>query len=135
MGGLVQQKGYDRLLRIYNNIVKKEKNIHLYILGEGNQRKELEKYIRNNNLGDKVTLLGYKENPYKYVKKADLFVCSSYYEGYSTAVTEALIVGTPVITTLCSGMQELLDNGTYGMIVENNEESLYNGLKKLINDK
>lgn len=64
--------------------------------------------MAENNLTDTFTFLGYRDNPYKYVKKADLYVCSSRREGFSTAVTEALIVGTPVVSTNCSGAYELL---------------------------
>ena len=66
--------------------------------------------------------------------RADLFVCSSRSEGYSTAVTEALILGLPVITTECSGMVELLKNGECGLITENDDEAFYEGLKSLLND-
>lgn len=134
-GRLVQQKGYKRLLEIHKKIIGEGIQHHLYILGEGKQRDELEQYIQENELGETVTLLGYKDNPYKYVKNADLFVCSSYAEGFSTAVTEALIVGTPVITTLCSGMEEMLDGGKYGLIVDNDKDALYQGLKTLLSDK
>lgn len=135
VGGLVYQKGYDRLLKIMKKIVSKNKDVHLYILGEGEQKEHLNKILNENLLENYVTLMGYKENPYKYVKRADLFVCSSYYEGYSTAVTEALILETPVITTLCSGMEELLEYGKYGIITDNNDESLYMALNKIIEDK
>ena len=135
VGRLTRKKGYERLLKIYKKILEKEKKVHLYILGEGEEKEKLERFIENNKIEEFVTLLGYKDNPYKYVKNSDLFVCSSYEEGYSTAVTESIILGTPVITTLCSGMEELLDNGKYGVITENSDESLYEGLYNLINDK
>lgn len=68
-----------------------------------------------------------------YLAKADLFVCSSRAEGYSTVITEALILGLPIITTRCAGMQELLgENGEFGLIVDNNGTSLYEGLKTLL---
>ena len=135
VGGLVHQKGYLRLLKIYNQIVKTRQDVHLYILGEGKQRKNMETYILKNDMSTYVTMLGYKENPYKYVKNSDLFVCSSYYEGYSTAVTEAIILGVPVVTTLCSGMQELLENGKYGVITKNEEQDLFKGLLDMISNK
>ena len=81
-----------------------------------------------------ISLLGYDENAYKYVKNADIYVCSSYSEAYSTSVTEAVVLGKPIITTLCSGMNEILDDGKSGLIVENNENALYDGLKKIIID-
>lgn len=93
------------------------------------------KIIKEQNLERYVTLVGYKTNPYKYVKSCDLFVCSSYSEGFSTAVTESLIVGTLVVTTLCSGMEELLGyNNEYGIITDNNDDALYGGIKSLVED-
>lgn len=107
--------------------------MHLYALGVGPLRDELERYRVENHLERKITLLGYQTNPYKYVSKCDLFVCASYAEGFSTAATEALIVGTPVCTVEVSGMKEMLgENNEYGLVVENNEEALYQGIKKLL---
>ena len=66
---------------------------------------------------------------------ADLYVCSSRREGFSTAVTEALIVGTPVVSTDCSGARELLgDNDEYGLVVENSEEGVYQGMKRMLSN-
>ena len=80
-----------------------------------------------------VTFLGYRTNPYKYVSRCDAFVCSSYAEGFSTAATEALIVGTPVCTVEVSGMKEMLgDNNEWGIVTENDDEALYQGLKSLV---
>lgn len=135
VGKLVDIKGYDRLLKIIKKLVAGKLDIHLYILGEGPLEKKIKKNIETNNLQNCITLLGYKDNPYKYVNQADLFVCSSYSEGFSTAVTESLVLGTPVITTRVSGMEEMLKNNEYGLIVDNNTESLYEGLKSIISDK
>ena len=67
--------------------------------------------------------------------KCDLYVCSSHREGFSTAVTEALVVGTPVISTLCSGAHELLGcHNEYGMIVENSTKGIYQGMKQVLNN-
>ena len=134
VGKLSEEKGYLRLLNIFKKL-EKDYKIKLYLLGNGKEENKLKAFIKNNNLSEKVLLLGYNENPYKYVRNADLFVCSSYKEGYSTAVTESLIVGTPVITTLCSGMEEMLNKGEYGLIVKNEEENLYEGLKSIIQDE
>ena len=58
-------------------------------------------------------------------------LCASYYEGFALNVCEAVIIGTPVLSTQCTGPCEILDNGKYGMITENSEQGLYEGLKKL----
>lgn len=132
VGRFVHQKAYDRLLRIVNLLIQQNYPIELWIIGEGEERGSLENYIRDNGLEKVVTLWGFQTNPYAYLKYCDLFVCSSVSEGYSTAVTEALILGLPVITTDCSGMGELLDNGKYGIITENSEDALYQGLKNIL---
>lgn len=133
VGTLKSVKGYDRLLRVVKKLRDEEYPIHLYILGVGPQQKELEQFINDNSLNDTVSLLGYKTNPYKYVSKCSLFVCSSFSEGFSTVVTESLIVGTPVCTVDVSGMKEMLGyNNEFGLITDNNEEELYQGIKKLI---
>lgn len=136
VGRLIEVKGYDRLLTIVKMLVKDDENFHLYILGEGYLERKIHNFIIKNKLEKFVTMLGYKENPYKYVKQADLFVCSSYLEGYSMAVVESLIVGTPVITTSVGIMEKILGhNNEYGLIVDNEEEALYEGLKTILNDK
>lgn len=135
VGRLVEQKGYERLLRIHKRMLEEGIKTHLYIIGQGELRSKFEEYIKQNHMSNDVTLLGYTDNPYKYVRRADLFVCSSYREGFSTAVTESLIVGTPVITTVCSGMEEMLESGKYGVIVNNDEESLYEGLRDMLLNK
>lgn len=135
VGTLKEVKGFDRLLRIVKRLSDEQYSIKLYLLGEGPLRKELENYLSDNDLNGLVTMLGYQTNPYKYVSKCHLYVCSSYSEGFSTAVTEALIVGTPVCTVDVSGMKEMLgDNNEYGIVTDNNEEALYYGIKQLLDD-
>lgn len=130
---IVPSKGYDRLIKIHKKLIEENIKNHIYILGIGEEKEKYEKYLAENNLTDTFTFLGYRDNPYKYVKKADLYVCSSRREGFSTAVTEALIVGTPVVSTNCSGAYELLGkNNEYGIVTENNEDALYEGIKKML---
>lgn len=133
VGKIVSSKGFDRLLRIHHRL-RKENNlpIHTYILGTGAESPHLEAWVRSHEEEKFVTFLGYQTNPYKYVAASDLFVCASHAEGFSTAATEALIVGTPVITTEVSGMREMLGNNEYGVITENNEDALYRGIKDML---
>ena len=135
VGTLKESKGYDRMLRIVKKLYDNGYPVHLYILGEGPQKKDLEQYVFDNRLEASVFFLGYNTNPYKFVSKCDLFVCASHAEGFSTAATEALIVGTPVCTVEVSGMKEMLgENNEWGIVTENNEEALYRGIKKLLDD-
>ena len=135
VGRLEPQKSYMRLLRIAKKLIEDGMDVELWILGDGTERNLLEQYVSENKMQERVCLLGFHTNPYKYLRQGDLFVCSSLSEGYSTAVTEALILGLPIITTDCSGMAELLQNGECGVITENDEAALYEGLKRLLADK
>lgn len=136
IGRLTEVKGYVRLVRMLGELKDKVKlDWQLYILGQGEQKQLIEDTIHEYGLQDYVYLLGYDMNPYKYVSKMDLFICSSYIEGYSTAVTESIIVETPVITTDCSGMNEILGDSKAGIIVENSDEGLKSILEDLLNGK
>lgn len=134
LGRLTYQKGYDRLLRVHKRLMDDGLDYDLWILGEGEARTELEQFIRENELGDTVHLLGFQKNPYPFIKAADLLVCSSRYEGFSTFITEGLILGKPIVTTNCTGMTELLGDSQYGIITENGEEALYHGLQRCLSD-
>ena len=135
VGTLKESKGYDRLLRIMYGLRQQGYSAHLYILGIGKLQQKLEQYIAENGIEDAVTFLGYQTNPYRIISKCDLFVCASHAEGFSTAATEALIVGTPVCTVEVSGMKEMLGyHNEYGLVTENSEEALSEGIKRLLDD-
>ena len=136
VGKIIEKKGYYRLAQIHKRLINEGFKHNIYIIGIGEDEEKIRKYLKENNLEESYHLIGFRENPYKYVEKCDLFVCSSLREGFSTAVTEALVVGTPVVSTLCSGAQELLGyNNEYGLVVENSEEGIYEGIKNLLEDK
>lgn len=136
VGKIAPVKGFERLAAVHKRLTDENIKTKIYILGIGEEQKSLEKYLKENNLEDTFIFLGYRTNPYKYIKNCDLYVCSSYSEGFSTSVTESLVVGTPVVTTLCSGMQEQLGyNNEYGIVTENNEEALYQGVKRIITEE
>lgn len=136
VGKLDPVKGYDRLARGQKRLKESGYPTHVYLLGEGSERKEIEEYVWANGIADSFTLLGFQENPYRFVSKADLFVCSSRREGFSTAVSEALVLGVPVVSTNCSGAEELLgENNEYGIVTDNDEESLFQGIRAMLDDR
>ena len=117
-GRLNEAKNFEMLLESIQ-LVKKERDIRLIILGEGELRKELEEKIENLNLKDNVDLYGFTENPYKFFSKGDLFVLSSRREGLPTVLIEALSCGCKIVSTNCkSGPKEILEDGKYGELVE-----------------
>ena len=134
IGKLMQNKGFDRMLRILKRLIQEGYQTKLLILGVGEKEAELKKWAGENGISDYVLFMGYQTNPYKYLARCDLFVCASHEEGFSTAATESLIVGTPVCTVWVSGMQEMLGDSEYGLITENDEDSLYRGIKSLVDN-
>lgn len=135
VGRLVPVKGFSRLLNVLLKLKSEGFSFHFYLLGIGDLYSELFDFCKQNNMEEYVTFCGYQENPYSLVSQMDLFVCSSLSEGFSTAVVEATLMRIPVLTTDCSGMNEILKEGLLGMIVKNTEDALYNGLKKILEDK
>lgn len=132
---LMKTKGFDRLLAVHKRLLDEGLRHRVYILGIGEERNNLERKIAEYGVEKSFVLLGFRENPYQYVAHCDLYVCSSYREGFSTAVTEALIVGTPAVSTDCSGARELLgEHDEYGLVVDNSTEGIYQGMKTLLED-
>lgn len=133
VGRLNKQKNYLRLAkcayRLYHNL---NLDFNVWIIGEGTGRKKLEQYIKNHKMEGYFHLLGFRSNPYSIVKKANLFVCSSNAEGYSTSVVEALILGLPVVTTDCAGMKEIFGTSQCGIITKNTTEDLYQGISMVM---
>lgn len=134
IGRLVNQKGYDRLVSIVEKLNQKGYDFEIWILGEGEQKKELQDFIEKHRLQNCFKLKGFKNNPYPYIIKADAFVCSSRSEGFSTVVTEALILNKPIFTTDCSGMKELFGNKKCGIICKNSSEGIYEMLDYIMKD-
>ncbi|MFH1523482.1 MAG: glycosyltransferase [Chloroflexota bacterium] len=117
VGRLTAQKDYPALLRAFAR-ARQEREMHLLILGEGEKRFELESAVRSLGLENDVQMPGFVSNPYMYMARASVFVLSSAWEGFSNVIAEALICGTPVVSTDCpSGPAEILKNGKYGKLV------------------
>ena len=132
VGRLIAQKGYDRLLRIHKSLMDDGLQHTLWIVGEGEKRPELEAYIQENNLQN-VLLLGFQNNPYVYMAKADLFVSSSVAEGFSTVITESVVLGVPVLSTNTAGACEPVEAPRCSVVVET-EEELYQSIKRVLTD-
>ncbi len=135
VGSIKAVKAFDRLIRIHDRLRRSGYPVHTYFLGIGPDLEKLQNQVAVLNQNNSITFLGYETNPYRYVAKSDLFVCCSLSEGFSTAATEALIVGTPVCTVDVSGMKEMLgEHNEWGIVTENNEEALYQGIKDLLDN-
>lgn len=133
-GRLVPQKGYDRLFSVVKHLQEQGIQFDLWILGDGPDQKHILEQIKLLSRPDSVLMLGFQTNPYPYMLAADIFVCSSYVEGFSTVINEALILDKLVVATDCCGNTEVLQGGKYGFLVSNDEQGLYQGLLKAITD-
>lgn len=134
VGRLIDVKGYDRLINIHKRLIDCGIKNKVFVFGTGEREERLKQQAKALGVTDTFVFMGFSRNPYKYVSKADLFVCSSRREGFSTAVTEALLCGVPVVSTNVSGAYELLgNNNDYGIVTENDEISLYNGIIEMLN--
>lgn len=133
-GRLGKEKGYSRLIEICSEFKREGYCFRLYLIGSGMEEAALKSQVHQLSLEDEVVFLGYQENPYQYVDKCDLFVCSSYTEGLSTATIEALILGKAIISTDVSGAREILGDSEYGIIVDNSKDALKSGIKLFLDN-
>lgn len=136
VGRLSAEKRFDRLIDAFYLVNKYQQNTSLEIVGSGRLSEELNKKVENLGLQTFVTFHGYSSNPYKYLKNSDIYVCSSDNEGFNVAMTEAGIIGLPIISTNVFGASELLgNNDDFGLVVEKETESLSAGMKRMLDEE
>ena len=117
VGRLTKQKDFPTLIQAFAQVLK-NRSARLMILGEGVDRPKLESLVKELSLEEHVSLPGFVENPYAYMKRASLYVLSSRWEGLPTVLIEALYCGRPIVATDCpSGPREILAGGQYGVLV------------------
>jgi len=117
VGRLSREKGFDTLIEAMC-ILNTRRECRLVILGEGKLREELAALVSAKGMDALVRFLGFRENPYAYMSKANVFVLPSVHEGFGNVLVEALACGAPVVSTDCpSGPSEILEEGKYGPLV------------------
>jgi len=116
IGRLNPVKGFDMLLRAMERTTNPR--LHLHILGKGELGDGLEQLTADLGIGDRVTFHGFKSNPYPYMRAADVYVLTSWYEGFPNAAVEALSLGCPVLAFACpGGINELIEQGINGLVI------------------
>ena len=130
-------KRQDFLLNAFAELSDIFPELQLVFVGEGPDRKELEKLISQLNLSDRVFLAGWQENVASIVRRSQAFVLSSSYEGWPNALVEAMALGCPVVATDClTGPREILGNNEHGLLVsEDNPKALASAIRCLLEDK
>ncbi len=136
VGRLTEQKDLGVLIRAFAE-VRRTRTARLLILGEGEDREQLEALVKRLSLEGDVRLHGFTPNPYAFMARAALFVLSSRWEGLPTVLVEALACGTPVVSTDCpSGPREILRDGRYGTLVPvGDEASMARAIERSLNQR
>lgn len=117
VGRLNKQKDFPTLIYAFAKL-RKQQPARLIILGEGQEREHLESLVKKLYLENDVSLPGFVDNPFQYIKRASVFVLSSRWEGMPNVLLQAMACGTPVIATNCpGGSAEILENGRWGKLI------------------
>lgn len=135
VGRLTEPKGLDVSINACRRLIDSGENFRWYVLGEGDQRALLEKYIHEAGMERYFILLGADDNPYTYMRQADIYVQCSRYEGSGIALREAQILGKPVLATNRGGLVEQVKDGENGLLCEFSEEAIADKLKILLHDE
>ncbi len=136
MGSLTHQKRFDLIIKIFVRIMTQFPPWHLYIFGDGPQRKDLETLINTPDLRERIHLPGITRTSGEVMKQADIFILSSRFEGFPNVLCEAMMLGLPVISFDCAfGPSEIVKHNKNGILVENgNQEEMQKAIQMLIQD-
>ena len=137
LGRLHAIKGYDRLIKVIGELKNDNElpdNFKLRIYGDGPVENELKSLIKLYDLSNNVILMGRMLNPYKDIKNYDLFILSSYHEAFGIVIIEAMTLNVPVLACKNAATDKLINNKVNGLVVENSNEGLKEGIRYLINN-
>lgn len=135
VGRLTAQKAFEVSVDAMKRLKDAGKNVRWYVLGEGDQRKKLQEQIDALGLTEDFILYGAVNNPYPFMKQADIYVHASRFEGKSIAIQEAQILGKPMVVSDCSGNREQVCRGEDGLMCDLTPESLAENITLLLDDE
>lgn len=134
VGRLAPEKGYDRLIRIHKDILQQGAAHRLVLVGDGPEKEKLMRTVQETGTEESVIFAGYQSNPYPYMKNSRFLVSSSFTEGLPVIAMEALSLGIPIVSAVPS-IGEIFGNECCGIITENDDESLKEGIRKMLLDE
>ncbi len=132
VGTVFPQKGFDRLLKVHKRLLDEGFQHKVLIIGDGYDFENIKKLKSELGVDETAVMLGFTDNPYPYFKNADFYILSSRYEGFPTVLFEALTLKKRIISTEVSGAAEMLNNGELGLLVDNSEDGIYQGMKEAL---
>ncbi len=131
---LGKEKGVERAVRVIARLGALKDRLHYHIIGDGVQRSLLLQLIKENGLDSVITLHGMLENPYGYIKAADLMLIPSYSEAAPLVIGEAACLGTPVLSTETSSAREMIEQTGFGWVCGNSETAMQEALTWLMSE-
>lgn len=135
VGRVAQEKGLFLALAAVHDLVSKGYNICFYLIGSGNQEKVLKIEAAEKGISSSIIFLGNQRNPYQYMKQADLFLMTSFYEGKSIALEEAKLIQIPIVVTKFSSAEDQILQGETGVIVDMNAEAISTAIEGIMLSK
>ena len=134
VGRLSKEKGFERVLHAIGSI-QPQISFQVIIIGEGPQEARLRDLSKQYQLDDHVKFLGRKNNPYPYIRCSDLLICPSLQESFGLVILEAMLLRTPVIATRTIGSEYITENGKYGILIDNEDQSIKEVLDRVFHMK
>lgn len=135
VGRLEKEKGVERLLEAFRDVINSGyRNVTLFLLGDGSLKNNLKRFVFENNMEKNVEFISFKEDVYNYMLSSDYVIVPSYSESFCLVLAEAICLNKMCIATDTAGSREILDNGKYGLLVENSREGIKNGIIKVLED-
>lgn len=132
VGTVFPQKGFDRLLSVHKRLLDDGFPHRILILGDGYDFETIKKLKSDLGVDETATMFGFTDNPYPYFRQANYYILSSRYEGFPTVLFEAITLKKNIIATDVSGVREMLNDGNLGLITDNSEEGIYEGMKQAL---
>lgn len=132
VGRLTYQKGFDVAVKALKILIGRGYEVHWYVVGDGPEYDALIAQAEREKVSEYFHLLGAKNNPYPYYRKADIYVHATRFEGKSIALTEAQILGCAIVASDCSGNREQIDSGENGILCEFSPEDIADAVENLI---
>ena len=132
VGRLHSRKGYDTLINVHKKLLNEGFFHSIVILGDGEEKYNLDQQIIEKGVESTFKLLGTKVNPYPYMKKADFFVLPTRSEAYPLVINEALVLEKVIVSTNVGGIPEMIDDGFDGILVNDDEIEIFDAMKKVM---
>ena len=130
-----QQKRYDKALEVMKMLKDDGEDVELWVLGIGELEAELKEQANSLGIAEMCRFWGFVRPPYSHMKSADIYMSTSEAEGYPLVLCEALCLGLPVVATDITGAHEILEESKYGLLVKEDVDDIYRGVKRMIENQ